>query len=136
MVEVATTYPGAKSDVSAQTVAAPLEQQVNGAEGMIYLRSTTAPNGNVQLVESFAIGFDPDKAVIDVQNRVQAALPLLPEAVRRQGLTVRKLNATAVAYVTIDSPDGRYDSGVISYYVLVNIVDELRRKSTRLNSSH
>src|SRR3546814_6557071 len=62
---------------------------------MIYLRSTTAPNGNVQLVASFAIGFDPDKAVIDVQNRVQAALPLLPEEVRRQGLTVRQLNATA-----------------------------------------
>src|SRR3546814_10539499 len=80
---------------------------------MIYLRSTTAPNGNVQLVASFAIGFDPDKAVIDVQNRVQAALPLLPEEVRRQGLTVRKLNATAVSYVTIDSPDGRYDSGFI-----------------------
>src|SRR3546814_19540925 len=82
---------------------------------------------NVQLVASFAIGFDPDKAVIDVQNRVQAALPLLPEEVRRQGLTVRKLNATAVSYVTIDSPDGRYDSGFISNYALVNIVDELRR---------
>src|SRR3546814_13611338 len=117
------TYPGATSDVSAQTVAAPLEQQVNGAEGMIYLRSTTAPNGNVQLVASFAIGFDPDKAVIDVQNRVQAALPLLPEEVRRQGLTVRKLNATAVSYVTIHSPDERYASGFIPNYALVHILD-------------
>src|SRR3546814_1646310 len=73
------------------------------------------------------MGVEPDKAVTDVQNRVQAALPLLPEEVRRQGLTVHKLNATAVSYVTIDSPDGRYDSGFISNSALVNIVDELRR---------
>src|SRR3546814_11367414 len=100
MVEVATTYPGATSDVSAQTVAAPLEQQVNGAEGMIYLRSTPAPNGNVQLVASFAIGFDPYKAVIHVHNRVQAALPPLPDEVRRPGLPVPQPPPTALSYVT------------------------------------
>ena len=127
MVEVSTAYPGATPEVSADTVAAPLEQQINGAEHMIYLRSVAAPNGTVQLVASFAVGSDPDQAVIDVQNRVQAALPLLPEEVRRQGVTVRKLNWTATAYISIDAPDGRYSDAFISNYALVNIVDELRR---------
>ncbi|MGE4431537.1 MAG: efflux RND transporter permease subunit [Sphingobium sp.] len=127
MVEISANYQGATPEASAQTVAAPLEQQVNGAEGMIYLRSVAAPSGQVQVVASFAVGSDPDKAVIDVQNRVQAALPMLPEEVRRQGLVVRKLNWTAVAYATIDAPDGRYDDKFISNYALVNVVDELRR---------
>ncbi|SCW71876.1 multidrug efflux pump [Sphingobium faniae] len=127
MVEISGNYPGATPEVAAQTVAAPLEQQINGAEGMIYLRSVAAPSGQVQIVASFAVGSDPDKAVIDIQNRVQAALPTLPEEVRRQGLVVRKLNWTAVAYVTIDAPDGRFDDKFISNYALVNVVDELRR---------
>ena len=127
MIEVQTTYPGATPEVSADTVAAPLEQQINGAEGMIYMRSTATPTGVVQIAVTFAVGFDPDKAVIDVQNRVQAALPLLPEDVRRQGLVVRKLNWTAVAYVSIDAPDGQYDESFISNYSMVNLIDELRR---------
>jgi HAE1 family hydrophobic/amphiphilic exporter-1/multidrug efflux pump len=127
MIEVATSYPGASPEVSAETVAAPLEQQINGAEDMIYLRSAAAPNGQIQVVASFAVGSNPDKAVVDVQNRVQAALPLLPEEVRRQGLIVRKLNWTAVAYVTLDAPDGRYNESFITNYALINIIDELRR---------
>ncbi len=127
MVEVSTAYPGASAEVVAETVAAPLEQQINGAEGMIYQRSAATPAGLAQVVVSFAIGTDPDQAVINVQNRVQAALPLLPEEVRRQGVVVRKLNWTAVAYVGLESPDGRYDDSFISNYALINIVDELRR---------
>ena len=100
MVEVSTSYPGATPQTSAETVAAPLEQQINGTEGMIYMRSGTAPNGTVQVVATCAVGSDPDQAVINVQNRVQTALPLLPEEVRRQGVVVRKLNWTAVSYVT------------------------------------
>lgn len=127
MVEVATSYPGATPEVSAESVAAPLEQQLNGAEHMIYLRSASAPNGGMQIVATFAVGTDVDQAVIDVQNRVQAALPLLPEEVRRQGITVRKLSWTATTYITIDAPDGRYSDSFISNYALVNVVDELRR---------
>ncbi|MFA5630501.1 MAG: multidrug efflux RND transporter permease subunit [Porticoccaceae bacterium] len=127
MVEVATAYPGATPQVSAETVAAPLEQQINGAEGMIYQRSAASANGDTQVVVTFAIGTDPDQAVINVQNRVQAALPLLPEEVRRQGVVVRKLNWTAVSYISIDAVDGRYDDTFISNYALINIADELRR---------
>ncbi|MGE0385300.1 MAG: efflux RND transporter permease subunit [Gammaproteobacteria bacterium] len=127
MVEVATSYPGATPQIVADTVAAPLEQQINGAEGMLYLRSGSMANGTLQVVMTFAIGTDPDLALVSVQNRVQAALPLLPEEVRRQGVTVRKLNWTAVQYITIDAPDGRYDDRFIANYALVNVVDELRR---------
>ncbi len=127
MVEVSTNYPGATPEVSAESVAAPLEQQLNGAEHMIYLRSASAPNGGMQIVATFAVGTDVDQAVIDVQNRVQAALPLLPEEVRRQGIIVRKLSWTATTYITIDAPDGRYSDSFISNYALVNVIDELRR---------
>ncbi|MFA5496315.1 MAG: efflux RND transporter permease subunit, partial [Porticoccaceae bacterium] len=127
MVEVSTAYPGATPEVSADTVAAPLEQQINGAEGMVYQRSAASANGATQVVVTFAIGTDPDQAVINVQNRVQAALPLLPEEVRRQGVVVRKLNATAVSYISIDAVDGRYDDTFISNYAMVDIADELRR---------
>jgi hydrophobe/amphiphile efflux-1 (HAE1) family protein len=127
LIAVSTSYPGATPEVIADTVAAPLEQQINGASGMIYLRSAATPNGTVQVDVTFGIGTDPDEAVVDVQNRVQAALPLLPEEVRRQGVVVKKLNWTAVAYIAVDSPDGRYDDAFISNYVLTNVVDELRR---------
>ncbi len=127
MIEISTSYPGASPEVIADTVAAPLEQQVNGAGGMIYIRSAGSPNGTAQVVVTFAIGTDPDKAVVDVQNRVQAALPLLPEEVRRQGVMVRKLNMTAVSYLAIDAPDGRYDAAFVSNYSATHIVDELRR---------
>ena len=127
MVEVSTSYPGATPQTAAETVAAPLEQQVNGVEDLIYMRSGTAPNGTVQIVATFAVGADADQAVINVQNRVQTALPLLPEEVRRQGVVVRKLHWTAVAYLTIDSTTGQYNEAFISNYALVNIVDELRR---------
>ena len=126
-VEVSTLYPGASADVTAETVAAPLEQQLNGTEGMLYMRSSSMPNGTMQAVLTFAIGTDPDLAVINTQNRVQAILPQLPEEVRRQGVVVRKLNWTAVQYITIDAPDGRYDDKFISDYVLTSVIDDLKR---------
>jgi hydrophobe/amphiphile efflux-1 (HAE1) family protein len=127
MVDVSTSYPGASAEVVAETVAAPLEQQINGTEGMIYQRSAATPNGGLQTVVSFAIGTDADEAVMNVQTRVQAALPLLPEEVRRQGVLVRKLNWTAVSYIGFYAPDGRYDDNFVSNYVQLNVVDELRR---------
>jgi hydrophobe/amphiphile efflux-1 (HAE1) family protein len=126
-VDVTTAYPGASADVVAETVAAPLEQQINGVENMLYLRSASSGSGALSLSVTFAVGTDPDLAVINVQNRVQAALPLLPEEVRRQGVVVRKTSPSILQVVALDSPDGRLDDVTVSNYAIVNVVDELRR---------
>ena len=126
-VTITTAYPGASADVIAETVAAPLEQAINGVEGMIYMRSANAASGQMQLSVTFAVGTNPDLAVINVQNRVQTALPLLPEDVRRQGVTVAKSLPSFLQIVALDSPDGRYDQLFVSNYATVNVIDELRR---------
>lgn len=126
-VVVTTNYPGASAEVIASTVAAPLEQQINGVPHMIYMRSTSTNSGAMSLTVSFDIGTDPDQASIDVNNRVQAATARLPEEVRRQGVTVSKRNSSILQVITMYSPDGRYDPIFISNYALVNVVDELKR---------
>jgi len=126
-VSVSTTYPGASSDVIAETVATPLEQSLNGVEGMLYMRSASSSSGVLQIAITFAVGTDPDIAVINVQNRVQTALPLLPEEVRRQGVTVAKSLPSFLQVVVLDAPDGRYDELFVSNYATVNVLDELRR---------
>jgi len=108
-VIVTTTYPGASADVIAETVAAPLEQALNGVEGMLYMRSANSSSGVMSLTITFAVGTNPDTAVINVQNRVQTALPLLPEEARRQGVTVAKSLPSFLQVIGFDSPDGRYD---------------------------
>ena len=97
-------YPGASADVIAETVAAPLEQALNGVEDMLYMRSASSSSGALTITITFAVGTDPDIAVINVQNRVQSALPLLPEEVRRQGVTVAKSLPSFLQVVTLDSP--------------------------------
>jgi multidrug efflux pump len=126
-IAVTTSYPGASADVIAETVATPLEQSLNGVEGMLYLRSGSDGSGNLQIVVTFAVGTDPDLSVINVQNRVQTALPLLPEEVRRQGVTVAKSLPSFLQVVTVESPDGRYDPLFVSNYASINVIDELRR---------
>src|SRR5262245_9585256 len=126
-VGVNTVYPGASADVIAETVAAPLEQALNGVEGMLYMRSANSSSGAMQLSITFAVGTDPDLAVINVQNRVQSALPLLPEEVRRQGVTVAKSLPSFLQVVVLDAPDGRYDQLFVSNYATINVLDELRR---------
>ena len=126
-VEVAAFYPGANSATIAETVAAPLEQQINGVDGMLYLRSASAGSGSLSITVTFAIGTDPDLATINVDNRVQAALPTLPEEVRRQGVTVRKRSSTILQIAAIDSTDPRHDQIFLSNYALLNVIDELRR---------
>src|SRR5581483_6164072 len=126
-VGVSAVYPGASADVIAETVAAPLEQSLNGVEHMLYMRSANASNGAMQLSITFAVGTDPDLAGINVQNKVQSALPLLPEEVRRQGVTVAKSLPDFLQVVTLDCPDGRYDQLFISNYASINVLDELRR---------
>ncbi|HEX7081434.1 MAG TPA: multidrug efflux RND transporter permease subunit [Gammaproteobacteria bacterium] len=126
-VSVTTVYPGASADVVAETVAAPLEQALNGVENMLYLRSASSSSGSLEIAITFAVGTDPDIAVINVQNRVQSALQLLPEEVRRQGVTVAKTLPSFLQIITLDSPDGRYDDLFISNYATRNVLDEIRR---------
>lgn len=126
-VEVEATYSGASPEVIAATVAAPLEQQINGVDGMLYMNSTSSSTGTMALSVTFAVGTDPDQATINVNNRVQAALPQLPEDVRRRGVTVTKKSSNMLQVIALTSPDDRYDTIFISNYALVNIIDELRR---------
>jgi multidrug efflux pump len=126
-VSVTTVYPGASADVIAETVAAPLEQALNGVENMLYLRSASSASGSLEIAITFAVGTDADISVINVQNRVQSALQLLPEEVRRQGVTVAKTLPSFLQILTLDSPDGRYDELFVSNYATVNVLDEIRR---------
>jgi multidrug efflux pump len=126
-VVVSATYPGASAQTIAETVAAPLEQQINGVEDMIYMQSTSTASGTLSLSVYFQSGTDADQANINVNNRVQRATAVLPEEVRRQGVTVAKRSSSILQIVALSSPDRRYDTTYISNYALVNVIDELRR---------
>lgn len=126
-IEVSATYLGASPEVIAQTVAAPLEEQINGVENMLYMDSTSSADGSMSLTVYFKIGSDPDKALIDVNNRVQQASSSLPAEVTKYGLTVQKRSSSLVLLATLYSPDGMYDVNYIGNYALVNIIDELKR---------
>ncbi len=126
-VVVTATHPGASAQTIAETVAAPLEQQINGVEGMIYMQSTSNGSGSMTLSVLFTSRTNPDQASINVNNRVQRALPLLPEEVRRQGVTVTRRSSSFLQVLTMSSPDRRYDALYISNYALINVIDELKR---------
>jgi len=126
-VSVSAAYPGASSQVIAETVAAPLEQEINGVQGMIYQLSNSDSSGAMSLTVYFEVGTDPDQATIDVNNKVQAALAKLPEEVRRQGVKVEKKSSDILQVVTLFSPDNSRDPIFISNYALINVIDELKR---------
>ncbi|MBK7899099.1 MAG: multidrug efflux RND transporter permease subunit [Azonexus sp.] len=126
-VMVAATYPGASAEVLEKTVAAPLETQINGVEGMIYMNSTSASNGRVEINITFDIGTDIDQAVINVNNRVKQAEARLPQEVRRQGIQVEKNSSSFLQVLAFTSPDGRYDDLYTSNYVTLNVLDVLKR---------
>ncbi|WP_428053837.1 efflux RND transporter permease subunit [Candidatus Avelusimicrobium facis] len=126
-VQVSAKYPGASPEVIADTVAAPIEQQVNGVEDMLYMNSTSSSSGDMNLLVYFNVGTDPDQAMINVNNRVQAATTSLPEDVRRYGVTVQKKSSAILQLITMYSPSGVYDTTYIGNYALVNVVDDLKR---------
>jgi len=126
-VQVIAQYPGANPRVIAETVAAPLEEQINGVEGMLYMSSQGTSDGMMNLTITFRIGTDPDKAQQLVQNRVNQALPRLPDIVRQFGVTTVKSSPDLTMVVHILSPDGSYDPLYLSNYATLNIRDRIRR---------
>jgi hydrophobe/amphiphile efflux-1 (HAE1) family protein len=126
-VVVATTYPGASAQVVADTVATPIEQEVNGTEGMLYMSSQSTADGRMALTVTFRLGTDPDRAQILVQGAVAAAAPRLPEEVRRWGVTTRKLATDRLMVIFVSSPDGSYDQLYVSNFALRQVRDELLR---------
>lgn len=126
-VEVRAVYPGANATVVADSIAAPIEQQVNGVENMLYMSSQCGNDGSYVLTITFDLGVDLDKAQVLVQNRVALATPLLPTEVQVQGVTTKKKSPNILLVVNLISPDGRYDDLFVSNYATINIRDELAR---------
>ena len=127
MVNVSGTYTGANAINVEQSVATPIEQKVNGVEGMIYMSSTNSSDGRMGLDVSFEVGSDLDMANVLTQNRVSEAQASLPEEVKRMGVTVKKKLAFPLLLVSLVSPNGTYDDSFLANYAAINIVDELAR---------
>ncbi len=128
-VEVSAIYPGANAQVVADTVAAPIEQQVNGVENMMYMSSQCTNDGTYTLTVTFANGVDLNMAQVLVQNRVALAQPILPELVRRRGVTVKKKSPSVLMIVNLFSPDDSRDNLYLSNYATIQLKDELARLS-------
>ena len=126
-VVITTTYSGANAQVVTETVATPIEQEVNGVEDMLYMSSQSTNSGNMTLTITFKPGTNLDKAQVLVQNRVALAEPKLPEEVRRQGISVKKRSPDLSLVINLISPDKRYDSVYLSNYALLQIKDTLAR---------
>ena len=126
-VQVSTSYPGANAQVIADTVAAPIEQQINGVEGMIYMSSTSTNSGSYSCTVSFETGTDADMAAVLVQNRVAIANASLPQEVKNIGVTTMKRSNSIVLMVTLTSPNKTFDKYYLSNYVTLRLKDEISR---------
>lgn len=127
LVNVSASYPGANAQTLLDTVAGPIEQQVNGVEGMVYMQSTASNDGSYSLSVTFSHGVDPDLAQVNVQNRVSQAEPVLPEEVTRQGVRVQKQSTDMLMVVNVYSPGGTLTPEFISNYTTINVADVLAR---------
>jgi len=128
-IQVTASYPGANPKTISETVAAPLEEAINGVENMIYMKSVASSDGQLQVQVTFAGGTDIDLASVQVQNRVATALPRLPEAVRALGVATAKASPNLTMVVHLISPDGEYDGQYLSNYANLRVKDELARLS-------
>lgn len=126
-IQVTTTYPGADAKTLINTVALPIEQQVNGVEGMLYMQSTSTNSGSYTLIVTFAIGTDLNFDQILVQNRVQAAMAQLPQSVQQQGVVVQQKSTAILQFVTLTSKHGEYDGLFLDNYAAINMQNELAR---------
>ena len=126
-VSISISYPGANAQVVADTVAAPIEQQVNGVPGMLYMSSQSGNDGSYSLSVTFDVGTDLNTALVMVQNRVALAMPQLPSQVQNQGITIRKKTPDILLMVNFFSPDGRFNDIYLSNYATVFVKDELLR---------
>ncbi len=127
VVTVSAVYPGASADVISENIAAPIELQVNGADNMIYMNSTSSSAGMMSLSVFFNIGTNPDMAQVDIQNRVNQALPQLPQSVQQQGVVVSKKSSSFLMIISIYSPNDRYDDQYVANYANLYVLDAIKR---------
>ncbi len=126
-VQVTAFYPGASAQTVRDTVAAPVEEQVSGVEGMVYMSSQCTNDGKYALTVTFKLGTDSDMAQVLVQNRVSLALPVIPALVQSEGINVKKMSPNTLMIVNLISPDGSYNDIGLSNYATINVKDELGR---------
>src|SRR4030095_1126081 len=127
VVSVNAFYPGASAETLEQTVAAPLENAINGVPNMMYMSSTSQSNGSVAIQVTFEIGTNVDTAAVNVNNRVKQVEPRLPEEVRRQGVTVERGSSSFLQVIAFYPPDGRYDDLFTAYSVPLHVLHPLKR---------
>ena len=128
-IQVSTTYTGANAQTVLNSVIAPIEEQINGAEGMTYMQSTATTTGNATITVYFRQGFDPDMAAVDVQNRVAKAQSMLPAEVTKVGVITKKRQTSMLLVFSLYSPDGSYETEFIENYMKINVIPQIQRVS-------
>src|SRR5512137_2574639 len=126
-IQVTTTYPGADSKTVGDSVAAPIEAQINGADNLLYMTSTSSNTGQMTITAFFALNVNPDIAQVDVQNRVNLAMPQLPDAVKQYGVSVQKKSSSPLMIITLFNRDGRYSPEYVTNYTNVYVLDAIKR---------
>jgi len=126
-ISIQAVYPGADAETLSKTVASPLEDAINGAKNMIYMTSTASPSGILRMTVTFATGTKPADANVDVNNRVQVALNKLPEAVRRQGVSIRERSPDMLRVIAFTSEGQKHDSLWLNNYAMINVLDDIKR---------